>query len=146
MPDRKLRIFLCHASQDKPIVRDLYKRFTAVPWIDPWLDEEKLVPGQDWNLEIEKAVETSDAIIVCLSTASVTREGYVQRELRQILDEAQEKPDGTIFILPVRLDNCDLPRSLRGTQAVDYFPLGNRAAVFDRLLKGLKLRKDNLGI
>jgi hypothetical protein len=42
MPERKLRVFLCHASQDKSIVRELYQRFNAEGWIDPWLDEEKL--------------------------------------------------------------------------------------------------------
>ena len=71
---RKLRVFLCHASQDKPIVRELYQRLLAESWIDPWLDEEKLLPGQDWNLEIEKAVETSDAVIVCVSSTSVAKE------------------------------------------------------------------------
>jgi hypothetical protein len=52
--DRKLRVFLCHSSQDKPIVRELYQRLNAEGWIDPGLDEEKLLPGQDWDMEIEK--------------------------------------------------------------------------------------------
>lgn len=39
---RKLRVFLCHASQDKPMVRDLYQRLAAEPWIDPWLDDCEL--------------------------------------------------------------------------------------------------------
>ena len=26
---RKLRVFLCHASQDKPVVRELYQRLLA---------------------------------------------------------------------------------------------------------------------
>src|SRR5688572_30088243 len=104
MTDRKLRVFLCHASQDKPIVRDLYKRLTAEDWIDPWLDEEKILPGQDWNLEIEKAVEDSDAVIVCLSNNSVSKEGYLQKELRKVLSIADEKPEGTIFIIPLRFD------------------------------------------
>jgi hypothetical protein len=63
MPEpRKLRVFLCHSSHDKPVVRELYQRLKAAPygddkgWIDPWLDEEKLYPGQDWDLGIEKAV------------------------------------------------------------------------------------------
>jgi hypothetical protein len=43
-------------------VRELYQKLSAEAWIDPWLDEEKLFPGQDWNLEIEKAVEAADAI------------------------------------------------------------------------------------
>lgn len=51
---RKLRVFLCHSSNDKPAVRELYGRLKGEGWIDPWLDEEKLYPGQDWDLEIEK--------------------------------------------------------------------------------------------
>ena len=37
---RQLRVFLCHASQDKPAVRELYKRLKAEDWIDPWLDDK----------------------------------------------------------------------------------------------------------
>jgi hypothetical protein len=113
MSDRKLRVFLCHASQDKPIVRELYQRLLSEDWIDPWLDEEKLLPGHDWDREIEKAVETADVVIVCLSNQSVTKEGYVQRELRFALDIALQKPDGTIFIIPLKLDDCESPRRLR---------------------------------
>ena len=65
MPEpRKLRVFLCHSSNDKPTVHELYQRFKAEGWINPWLDEEKLLPGQDWDLEIEKAVEAADAVEV----------------------------------------------------------------------------------
>ncbi|HEX6033599.1 MAG TPA: toll/interleukin-1 receptor domain-containing protein [Anaerolineales bacterium] len=144
--ERKLRIFLCHASQDKPVVRDLYKRLTAEDWIDPWLDEERLLPGQDWNLEIEKAVESSDAVIVCVSSTSVAKEGYVQKELRKVLDLALEKLEGAIFVLPVKLDDCDLPRQLRDRQALNYFPEANRTAAYDRLKASLNIRKDHLGI
>src|SRR5512143_2058877 len=101
MPEpRKLRVFLCHASQDKPIVRELYQRLLAEGWIDPWLDEEKLLPGQDWDLEIEKAAEAADAVIVFLSNNSVSKEGYIQKELRFVIDIALEKPEETIFIIP----------------------------------------------
>jgi len=51
MPTRKLRLFLCHASDDKPAVRTLYTSLKSLPWIDPWLDEENILPGQDWNLQ-----------------------------------------------------------------------------------------------
>src|SRR5690606_7007254 len=109
---RPLRVFLCHASQDKPAVRELYERLDSEGWMDIWLDEEKLYPGQDWDFEIEKAVEAADVVIVCLSSNSVTKEGYVQRELRFVLQIADYKPDGTIFVVPVRLDDCPLPRRL----------------------------------
>jgi hypothetical protein len=144
--DRKLRVFLCHASQDKPVVRDLYKRLGAEPWIDPWLDEERLLPGQDWNLEIEKAVEASDVVIVFVSKVSVAKEGYVQRELRQVLRIALEKLEGEIFVLPVRLDDSPIPRQLSGKQFVDHFPKSRQAAAYDKLIEALKIRKNHLGI
>lgn len=102
---RKLRVFLCHASQDKPAVRELYKRLAAEPWIAPWLDEENLLPGQDFDLEIYKAARDTDAIIICLSKISVAKEGYVN-ENRRALDAADEKPEGAIYIIPLRLDDC----------------------------------------
>ena len=48
-------------------------------------------------MEIEEAVETSDAVIVFLSNTSISKEGYIQRELKFVLDIAFEKPDETIF-------------------------------------------------
>jgi len=74
--DRKLRVFLCHSSQDKPIVRELYQKLAAEGWIDPWLDEEKLLPGQDWDMEIEKTVEAADAVIVCLSNKNLCKNNF----------------------------------------------------------------------
>lgn len=140
MSERTLRVFLCHASQDKPAVRDLYQKLLAAGWIDPWLDEEKLLPGQDWDLEIEKAVEASEAVIVCISSRSITKEGYIQKELRKVLDSALEKPEETIFIIPLRLDDCELPRRLRTWHYVDYFPTERREWAFRRLLESLRLR------
>jgi hypothetical protein len=144
MPDHKLRVFLCHASQDKPSVRELYQRLEAEGWIDPWLDEEKLLPGQDWDLEIEKAVEAADVVIVCVSNRSVTKEGYVQKEIRKVLDIALEKPEETIFIIPLRLDECELPRRLRTWHYVDYFPAAQRSRAYQRLLQSLHVRFDQL--
>lgn len=145
-PDRKLRVFLCHASKDKPTVRELYKKLCAEDWIQPWLDEEELLPGQDWNLEIEKAVESSDAVIVCVSHISVAKEGYVQKELRQVLEIALNKLDGAIFVIPVRLDECELPRSIRDRQGLDFFPEDRRDSAMRKLLASLKIRKDSLEI
>jgi formylglycine-generating enzyme required for sulfatase activity len=143
---RPLRVFLCHASQDKPAVRELYQRLNAEGWMDVWLDEEKLYPGQDWDFEIEKAVESADVVIVCLSNNSVTKEGYVQRELRFVLQIADYKPDGTIFVVPVRLDDCPLPRRLKIWQYIDFFPKNRLDWAYRRLVGSLQMRVDNLGL
>ncbi len=141
---RKLRVFLCHSSQDKPIVRELYQRLNAEGWIDPWLDEEKLLPGQDWDLEIEKAVEAADAVIVCLSNNSVSKEGSVQKEIKRALDKAEEKLEDAIFIIPLRFENCLVPRRLKVYQYQDYFK--NIELAYKRLHISLNKRANALGI
>jgi hypothetical protein len=87
LSNRPLRVFLCHASGDKPKVRELYRRLLA-EGLDVWLDEAKLLPGQNWRVEIPKAVRNSDVVIVCLSKGSVSKEGYVQKEIKFALDIA----------------------------------------------------------
>jgi len=140
---RPLRVFLCHASQDKPAVRELYKKLAAEPWIDPWLDEENLLPGQDFDLEIYKALRDSDAIIICLSQVSVAKEGYLNKEIRRALDAADEKPEGAIFVIPVRLDDC-IPsfERLKKYQWLDYFSPN----AHERLIKSLRRRAEVLKI
>src|SRR5690242_19385426 len=117
---RPLQVFLCHSSGDKAAIRQLYDRLEQ-DGVDPWLDEKKLIPGQVWRTEIEKAVRASDAVIVCLSRTAVTKEGFVQREIRVALEVADEKPEGTIFIIPARLEHCDVPARLQEWQWVNLF-------------------------
>ena len=138
-PKRPLKVFLSYASQDKPAVRELSGRLAGEGWIDPWLDEKKLLPGQDWRTKIEEAVETSDIVIICLSSNSVSQEGFVQKELRYAREIAFEKPDETIFLIPLRLDDCTVPRGLRFYQWGDYF--GEQVdETYSALLESLKVR------
>ncbi len=136
---KQLKIFLCHASDDKAEVKKLYNLLVE-RGADPWLDVEKLLPGQDWNLEINKALDNSDVILLCLSKKSVDKEGYVQREIRIALDRALEMPEGRIFLIPARLEECDLPYKIKTYQWVDLFtPDG-----MDKLIKSLNLRASQM--
>lgn len=115
-----LRIFLCHSSSDKPNVRELYQELRA-DGIDPWLDEEKLLPGQNWQLEVRKAVRSSDIVIVCLSRTAINKAGYIHKEIKYALDIADQQPEDTIFIIPVRFEECEVPERLCKWQWVDLF-------------------------
>jgi tetratricopeptide (TPR) repeat protein len=146
MTERKLKVFLCHASEDKPAVKDLYRKLNAEGWIDAWLDAKKLKAGQEWNREIENAIDECHVVLACISSTSVDKEGYVQKELRAFLRLAQEKAEGTIFIIPLKLDKCQVPDPLQSWQWVDYFPGSQRGRAYQRLLEGLRLRAEALQI
>lgn len=139
IPSLGLRVFLCHDSRDKLAVRDLAKQL-ALNGFDPWLDELKLLPGQDWQAEIRKAVKHSHVIIVCLSSEGVGKSGFLQKEIRLALDAAEDQPEGTIFMIPLRLEECNIPDSLGRWHYVDLFcPDG-----YSRLVKALNLRAKSL--
>lgn len=140
---RKLRVFLCHASGDKQFVRDLYRRLIDDGFA-PWLDEKELLPGQRWQEEIPRAVRASDVVIVCLSQKSVDKEGYIQREIRFALDEAEEKPEGTIFIIPARIEEVEVPHRLSEWQWANLFDndgYGLLVAALSRRAQALNLPK-----
>jgi hypothetical protein len=116
-------------------VRDLFLRLKERQ-IDPWLDEENLLPGQEWDYEISEAVRSSHVVIVCLSAHSVTKAGYLQREIKKVLDVADEQPEGAIYLIPLRLEECDVPSRLRRWHWVNLF----EAKGFERLMHALTKR------
>ncbi len=138
-PKRPLKVFLSYASQDKVLVRELSRRLVGEGWIDTWQDEKNLLPGQDWRVKIEEAVEEADVVIIVLSQHSVSKEGHVQKELRYAREIALEKPDDAIFLVPLRLEECEVPRGLRFYQWVDYFG-EKKNGEYDSLVQSLQLR------
>lgn len=141
MDKNYLKVFLSYGSEDELVVRDIYQRLRE-EGINPWFDREKLLPGQDWDLEIKKAVRNSDAILVCLSSQSVRKEGYVQKEIKHALDLAEEKPEGTIFIIPVKLDSCELPSRLQAWQWIDW----PEPVACDKIIRALRARAAELDV
>lgn len=135
---RTLKVFLCHSSQDKPAVQELYNRLLNEKWIDPWLDKEKLLPGQDFDSEIEKAIESSDAVIAFISKIAVSKTGYIQKELKLIYNAAMFKPEGQIFSIPLRLEECTPPPSLKLWHWSDYFG-AEKEKTYKSLLKSLEI-------
>lgn len=140
-PKRPLKVFLCHAKEDKQKVRELYRRLVA-DGVDAWLDEEKLLPGMDWRVEIPKAVHDADVVIVCLSKDSISKKGYVQKEIIFALDAADENPEGVICIIPTKLEECDVPARLSRWQWVNYFSIDG----YGRLVRSLEIRATSLDI
>ncbi len=117
-----LHAFLIYAHADQGPVRGLYVRMTRAG-VKVWLDAEVLTPGQKWEMEIRKAILKSDAVIVCLSRQFNKPKGYRHKELRMALERADLFPDD-IFIIPARLEECGMPRSLHCLQRVDLFKAG----------------------
>lgn len=117
---RPINVFFIHTHRDRAAVHDLYARL-VMDGLKPWLDTERLLPGQDWRHEIRKAILASDIAVVCLSKRFISHQGYCQQELKIALKKADLLPVGEVFIIPARLEICDLPETLSRWHRVDLF-------------------------
>lgn len=144
---KKLIPFLSYSKINKTPARDFAEKLKSEGWIDPWFDEEDILPGQVWEETVTTGVRNSHAVIILLSTAAVTSEGFFHREIKLALDTAAEKPEGTIFIIPIRLNDCEVPAMLQKYQYIDYFGgEEQKERVYTSLIAALKVRAENLGI
>jgi hypothetical protein len=114
------QVFVSYAREDSGEALDLYHKLREVGF-RPWIDQEDILPGEDWELKIRNILRKSDFLIICLSKHSVAHRGYIQREIKMALDVAEEMPEGSIFLIPIRLEDCEVPSRLLRYQYVDLF-------------------------
>jgi hypothetical protein len=116
------QVFIAHVREDADAAERL-ARFLEDAGFHPWTDARKLLPGQNWPRAIENAIENSAFFVACFSTQSVNKKGGFQAEIRYGLDCARRVPLDEVFVVPVRLNACRVPRSIqRELQYVDLFP------------------------
>jgi len=101
----KPKVFISYAKEDVVIAKRLYGDLKK-KGVSPWLDLEDILPGQDIDTHIKKAIRESDFFIVILSTNSLSNRGYVQKELKYAMDILVEYPKSEIFLIPVRIEDC----------------------------------------
>lgn len=132
-------VFLAHASEDKKFVKSLYSRLKSEGF-DPWMDEENIMPGEKWEDKIREAIKKSRIFLACISKNSISKDGYVQKELRMALSELEQKPPGYIYFIPGIIDDSEIPDisvntvSIKEYQAVRI----NNETGLDRLIAQLK--------
>jgi hypothetical protein len=135
-PRRQTQVFIAYVTEDAAAAGTLCDALEDAGF-SPWMDVRKLLPGQNWPRAIENAIETSDFFAACFSHNSVDKKGGFQAEVRYGLDCARRMPLDEIFLTPVRLDDCRVPRSIqREVQYIDLFPDWNRG--FRRLTQMMR--------
>jgi hypothetical protein len=90
-----------------------------------WVSLKKhwILGGQNWKISIDNAIKKSRYFIPLFSSISVGKRGYVQREFKYALEVFDEFPESEIFVIPCRLDDCEIPyHKLKDIEYVDLFP------------------------
>lgn len=132
------KIFISYAKEDFKYAEKLYD-FLLSKNFDPWLDKKKLHVGQEWEFFIQEALQKADFIILLLSKISVSKRGYVQKEFRKVLDYCEYKLDSDIYVLPIKIDDCEVPMKLQRFQYVE-----NNENVFTDVLNAIDFQRQTL--
>jgi len=67
-----MTVFFSYAREDVERVRVFYKLLNEAGY-HPWMDEKNILPGQNWQFEIERAIISCNAVVLFLSKASVAK-------------------------------------------------------------------------
>jgi hypothetical protein len=106
--DRDRDVFLSYASPDKRKVDNVYLALSR-SGLNVWLDRNELKVGEKFDVTIREKINSSAAVVVCLSKAWLNRK-YAQNELRWAMERAREHNN---FLFPVQIEDCHIPKSLK---------------------------------
>jgi hypothetical protein len=121
-PQEVAQVFVAYAAEDLPYARRLCESLRK-HGCSPWLDKDKLLAGQDWPRALEHAIDVADVFVACFSPRSVGKRGMFQQEIRHAIECARRRPLDDPFVMPVRLEECVVPRRIaEQLQYVDLFP------------------------
>jgi hypothetical protein len=125
------RIFLIYAREDLEAARRLAAELREHGF-HPWLDVDEITPGQVWQKAVIRALEES-AVALVLVSEHLAKKGFVQEELKVAMETLQEQERNFSPVVPVRLDNSEIPERLSHVQWVNLF----EETGMERLLSGL---------
>ena len=134
------QIFLSYAREDREKVKVLYKQLSDAGF-KPWMDTKDIFPGENWQRAIRIAIRNSDFFLACLSANSVDKRGPLQVEIEYALNIRLEKLKSDIYLIPARLEDCDMPEELCDFQRVDLFEDDGWTQLVKAIQVGLERRR-----
>ena len=120
------KVFISHTKKDAMFVEELAKNLMRADFT-VWYSEWEIAVGDSIIQKIEDGLGIADCLIVVLSTASVTS-FWVRQELEAGLVISRERK---AFVLPLLLEECDIPPFLRAKGLLDF--TGDPLSAFGRL-------------
>lgn len=127
-------VFISYAREDEETARHINQLFKDKSF-NTWLDKDRLAPGAHWDREIREAIMKSNFVVILFSRKTIGKRGYIQKEVRMAIEESLKFPDGQVFIIPVRLEECSVPYSLDRYHYCDFFEEGAEELLVDAISK-----------
>lgn len=126
-------VFISYRNEDKKRVDEI-KVFLERASIEVFIDSSSLRGGDDWLEQIRRYIKNCTCFLPCFSIASCTAErSYFSLEIRMALFEAALRNPDYRYIVPIRLDDCEVPEyhlneaglRIRDFQWINWFQGGD---------------------
>jgi hypothetical protein len=128
-------IFLSHTSEDKPFVRRLKESLVNHGVTKVWLDEAEIQIGDSLIKKIDEGLQMTKYIGVILSPRSI-ESNWVEKELEIAMN--REIASGEVVVLPLVMEQCDLPTFLQGKLYADFYSPEKYDESLQKLLRRLR--------
>lgn len=126
-------VFLCHSHKDKPFTRKLASDLRHAGHI-VWIDEAEILVGDSLVEKIREGIDGVDFVAAILSFTSIDSE-WVKKELD--LASNREIDEKRVVVLPILLDDVELPGFLKGKCYADFKEESHYLNSLNALLKRL---------
>lgn len=114
--------FISYTREDYNYATILYNDLKNVG-LNPWLDNEDILFGQNGDKEIKKAVNNCRIFLPMFSSRSVEKRSYIRGEFKLGVDTLEEIFEIQTLVIPIRIDNCQIPfDKLSKIHYQDMFP------------------------
>jgi hypothetical protein len=144
-PANKSVVFICHASEDSAKATEIYNGL-KITGFDPWQDKENLRGGDEWDTYIKKTIQKCDYFLVLQSKALFNKTfSYVNKEINIALDMQKYCGQAKRFIIPVKIEECELLERLKFLHTVDISEGKDYSKLIEDLKSNLRKRQgDNV--
>lgn len=112
----------------------------------PWIEYVDILPGEDRHQAIVNSLHESQFIFICLSKKSLRERGDYQAQIREALEIWKEMLADDIFIIPVLLEDCDIPENIRIYQPVFLYQQDSWSRLEKAIQIGLEKRQKKVPI
>lgn len=99
-------VFLSHGTADKPAVEELARRLKR-EGIEPWLDKWNLIPGQESQLAMERALADCATCAVFIGPGGLGP--WQNEEMRAAIARRVGEKEGQFRVIPVLLPGMERP-------------------------------------
>jgi hypothetical protein len=139
--ETRAQVFLSYAPEDEDGVEKLYGEL-ASRGFKPWMRRRDLLPGEIWRSSIVSAIKASSFFVMCLSRHSVGQRGPLQKEVADALQIWQEMLDSDIYLIPVLLEECEVPDALHRFHCARLYEENGLTQLMRALEAGMRRRTE----